>query len=79
MARLAAGAGDLLCRQRRYQEAAERLAEAIRRYPDDPESINARYLLAECHRAEAERLRGSSTRSAWKACGGRTSAGSASA
>ena len=49
--------GDLLCRQRRYQEAAERLAEAIRRYPDDPESINARYLLAECHRAEAERLR----------------------
>lgn len=48
--------GNLLHRQRRYQEAAERFNEAVRRYPEDPDALNARYLLAECHRAEANRL-----------------------
>lgn len=49
--------GKLLYRERRYGEAAERLAEAVRRYPGDPQAINARFLLAECDRAEADRLR----------------------
>ncbi|MBI1247351.1 tetratricopeptide repeat protein [bacterium] len=33
-----------------YQGAIKYLHAAVRRYPDDPRSISARYLIAECHR-----------------------------
>lgn len=33
-----------------YQGAIKYLHAAVRRYPDDPRSIGARYLIAECHR-----------------------------
>lgn len=52
--------GRLLYLQAQYEEAAKRLDEAVRRYPDTPQALVARYLLAECSRqaarAEAQRL-----------------------
>ncbi len=33
-----------------YRAAIKYLHAAVRRYPDDPRSISARYLIAECHR-----------------------------
>jgi TolA-binding protein len=43
--------GDLLHNSGRYTEAARRLEEAITRYPDLPETIQSRYLLADsCRR-----------------------------
>jgi len=52
--------GRLLYWQQQYEEAARRLDEAVRRYPDCPQALGARYLLAECSRqaarAEAKRL-----------------------
>jgi TolA-binding protein len=40
--------GDILHGAGRYDEAARRLEEAVKRYPDLPETIFARYLLADC-------------------------------
>jgi len=37
-----------------YQGAIKYLFTAVRRYPDDPRSITAKYLIAECHRRSAE-------------------------
>lgn len=52
--------GRLLYWQQQYEEAAKRLDEAVRRYPDTPQALLARYLLAECSRqaahAESKRL-----------------------
>ncbi len=52
--------GRLLYWQQQFEEAAKRLDEAVRRYPDTPEALVARYLLAECSRqaarAESQRL-----------------------
>lgn len=52
--------GRLLYGQQQYEEAAQRLDEAVRRYPDAPQALVARYLLAECSRqaarSEAKRL-----------------------
>ena len=43
--------GDILHDAGRYAEAATRLEEAVKRYPDAPETIQARYLLADsCRR-----------------------------
>jgi TolA-binding protein len=39
--------GDILHGAGRYEEAARRLEEAVKRYPDLPETISARYLLAD--------------------------------
>src|SRR3972149_4491843 len=45
--------GELLHADRRYAEAARRLEEAVNRYTDLPEAVQARYLLADCHRQMA--------------------------
>jgi TolA-binding protein len=44
---------EMLHAARRYPEAIVRLEEIIQRYADDPKTISARYLLAECHRRVA--------------------------
>lgn len=53
--------GRLLHNNRRYDEAIPRLDEAIRRYPEVPQAIEARYLKADSHRrcgeAVQEKLR----------------------
>jgi tetratricopeptide (TPR) repeat protein len=41
--------GELLHAEGRYAEAAHRLDEAAKRYPDLPETIQARYLMANCY------------------------------
>ncbi len=41
--------GELLHAQGRYAEAADRLEEAAKRYPDLPESTQACYLTADCY------------------------------
>ncbi|TWT43173.1 tetratricopeptide repeat protein [Botrimarina hoheduenensis] len=49
--------GRLYARQNRYLEAIDCLSEAVDRYPDDPQSRTALYLIAESHRhAAAEPL-----------------------
>jgi len=40
----------LLHGQGRHEEALKRCGEAVQRYPDDPQSLEARYLTAECYR-----------------------------
>jgi tetratricopeptide (TPR) repeat protein len=45
--------GDLLHRGGRDAEAIVRLEEALERYPDAPQAVAARYLLAECSRGLA--------------------------
>lgn len=45
--------GRLLYWQQQYEEAATRLDEAVRRYPDTPQALVTRYLLAECSRQAA--------------------------
>jgi TolA-binding protein len=42
--------GRLYCLTNRYAEAIERLEEAVRRYPQAAEAINARYLIGESYR-----------------------------
>ncbi len=49
--------GRLCHRQGRYEDATERLEEAVRRYPDCDQTLPAYYLLAECHRSSATILR----------------------
>lgn len=44
-------------RQSRYEEAIQRLEEAVRRYPECDQTLQAYYLLAECYRASAAILR----------------------
>jgi tetratricopeptide (TPR) repeat protein len=46
--------GRLLHAQARFDEAIRRLDEAVVRYNDDPQAIDARYLLADCYRRSAE-------------------------
>jgi len=41
--------GELLHAEGRYDQSARRLEEAAKRYPDLPESIQARYLTANCY------------------------------
>ena len=41
--------GELLQSEGRYAEAVRRLEEAVQRYPDLPETIQARYLMANCY------------------------------
>lgn len=44
-----------------YQEAIDRLSEAVKRYPDAPQAVEAQYLIAESHRQAAKwprKLRG---------------------
>ncbi len=45
--------GELLYNTGRFQEAADRLDEAIQRYPDTQQAITASYLLAETYRQRA--------------------------
>ncbi len=42
--------GSLLENSGRYQEAIQRLEEAVARYPDAPQAVEARYLVAEAYR-----------------------------
>lgn len=53
--------GRLLHQTRRYEEAAAPLEEAVSRYPDLRQAIEARYLIADCNRqtalGEREKLR----------------------
>ena len=46
--------GELLYQETRYQEAIERLEEAVVRYPEDPRALTMRYLLAEANRRAAK-------------------------
>lgn len=46
--------GSLLATEGRYNEAIERLEEAITRYPNTPRAIEARYLTAEAYRQLAK-------------------------
>jgi len=48
--------GQLYYQQKRYQDAVRRLSEAIRRYPHDPHTLDARFTMAECYRQSAHRL-----------------------
>ncbi len=49
--------GRLCHRQGRFADAAQRLEEAVHRYPDCDQTLPAYYLLAECNRASATILR----------------------
>lgn len=49
--------GRLLYRAGRYREAVQRLEEAVNRYPKQPASIEARYLIAESYRRRAQEAR----------------------
>lgn len=49
--------GSLLYREGRPGEALAPLDEAVRRWPNAPQSIDAYYLLAECNRQQADLLR----------------------
>jgi tetratricopeptide (TPR) repeat protein len=49
--------GRLYHSQGRYEEAIQRLEEAVRRYPDCDQTLQAYYLLAECYRSSAAMLR----------------------
>lgn len=46
--------GRLLYGARRYDEALVPLDEAVQRYPDAPQSVEARYLISDCHRQKAQ-------------------------
>lgn len=48
--------GRLLHRQGNYEEAIQRLKEAIQRYPDSPRRIEAEYLIADSYRLTAQEL-----------------------
>ena len=48
--------GRLCHRQGRFEDAAQRLEEAVHRYPDCDQTLPAYYLLAECNRASASDL-----------------------
>ncbi len=48
--------GRLLYDVSRYADAADRLDEAVQRYPEDPETIEARYRSAESHRRRAQAI-----------------------
>lgn len=48
--------GKLLHRQQAYEEAVDRLHEAIQRYPNVPRSIEAQYLIADSYRLRARQL-----------------------
>ncbi len=45
--------GHLLYRKGHYTEAAAYLERAVEKYPGDPQALQARYVLAECHRKAA--------------------------
>lgn len=62
--------GILYFRMERDAEAQEKLEEALRRYPNDPRSLEARYLLAELHVRAA--LKQSRTTEALLATGGQS-------
>ncbi len=49
--------GRLLYGEGRYEEAAQHLDEAVRRYPECDQTLEAYYLLAECYRSAAAILR----------------------
>lgn len=46
--------GRLLYQEQRYREAIIRLEDAVARYPNDPQTMLAKYLVAESHRHAAE-------------------------
>jgi tetratricopeptide (TPR) repeat protein len=46
--------GRLLHTEARFEEAIRRLDEAVVRYPDDPQAVDARYLLGDCCRRNAQ-------------------------
>lgn len=46
--------GKVLHTDRRYEEAIQRLQEAVARYPNTPQSIEAQYLIAEAYREAAK-------------------------
>jgi len=48
--------GNIYHAQARYQDAIRRLEEAVARYPDDPQAVEARYLIAEAYRRTADAL-----------------------
>lgn len=48
--------GRMLYDMARYRDAADRLDEAVERYPDDVETIEARYRSAESHRRVAQSI-----------------------
>lgn len=48
--------GALLLRTGRYEEAIERLTEALARYPDDSEIVSMRFQLAEAARRSADQM-----------------------
>ncbi|HPD30027.1 MAG TPA: tetratricopeptide repeat protein [Phycisphaerae bacterium] len=48
--------GDLYIRAGKYEEAIARFQEALDRYPNDPRSGRAMFMLAESHRISADRL-----------------------
>jgi len=48
--------GRMLYDRARYDEAADRLDEAVERYPEDAEACDARYCAAESHRRIAQRV-----------------------
>lgn len=48
--------GDLYIRTKKYEEAIARFQEALDRYPNDPRSSRAMFMLAESHRVSADRL-----------------------
>jgi len=45
--------GEVYYIEHRYQDAALRLEEAVARYPDDPKTLQARYLTADAYRQRA--------------------------
>jgi tetratricopeptide (TPR) repeat protein len=48
--------GWLLYRQGKYEEAADRLHEAVGRYPNSPRSLVAQYLVADSRQSRAKQL-----------------------
>ncbi|MBN2477089.1 MAG: tetratricopeptide repeat protein [Pirellulales bacterium] len=46
--------GELYHIERRFQDAIVRLEEAVERYPDDPQTLRAQYLIADSYRQSAE-------------------------
>ncbi len=46
--------GDMQYLSGKYEEATKRLEEGVKRYPDAPESVTARYVIAESCRESAE-------------------------
>jgi len=48
--------GKIYHERARYQDAVRRLEEAVARYPQDPQAVEARYLIAEAYRRSADAL-----------------------